>query len=154
MASFFVFPALAHLVMPAKRLFKDQQEPATASIVLTLKPGYGLGPAQSDNLRYLVASAIEGLKTNNITILDQDGQLLAKPKEEGSLADTGSDHIALARSIEQEFLGKLRGQLDPAVGPDNWSASVTVELKTKSLKSIASVSLRNGVPNMVVTKDE
>ncbi len=126
--------ARVHLVMPEKPLFKADQEPAKASIVLTLKPGYGLGPTERDGIRYLVASAIEGLKTNNITILDQDGQLLAKPTEEGSLADTGGDQIALARGIEKDFLAKVRAQLDAAVGPDNWSGSLTVELNTESLR--------------------
>ena len=73
--------ARVHLVMPKKPLFKADEEPAKASIVLTLKPGYGLGPSERDGIRYLVASAIEGLKANNITILDQDGQVLAKPTE-------------------------------------------------------------------------
>lgn len=130
-----VHAARVHLVMPEEPLFKTDKKPAKASIVLTLKPGYGLGPAERDGIRYLVASAIDGLKTNNITILDQDGQLLAKPTDEGSLVDVGGDQIALARGIESDLLAKIRAPLDAAVGPDNWSGSCTVELKTQSVKT-------------------
>ena len=120
--------ARVHLVMPPEALFKQDEEPATASVVLGLRPGYQPGPTEINGIKYLCASAIEGLKANNITILDGDGNVLAKPMDEGSMADMTDGQVAIARGVEKDYLGKVRAQLDPAFGPGNWSAAFTVEL--------------------------
>ncbi len=127
--------ARVHLVMPKERLFKQDQEPAKASIVLTLRPGYGLGPSEISGIRYLCASAIEGLKTNNITILDGTGQILAKPRGKDTILDVGSEQFALTRHVEKQLAEKIAAQLDPAIGPGNWTATVTVDLNNESLET-------------------
>ncbi|MBN1917956.1 MAG: flagellar M-ring protein FliF [Verrucomicrobia bacterium] len=124
--------ARVHLVIPPKPLFKLDEKPATASVVLGLRPGTQLGAGEISGIKYLCSSAVEGLKVNNITILDGDGNVLAKPTQEGSMADMTEGQVALARSIEKDYLSKVRAQLDPACGPGNWSAAFTVELNSES----------------------
>jgi len=123
--------ARVHLVIPPERIFEKDQEPATASVLLVLRAGHQPGPMEINGIKYLCASAIEGLKANNITILDGDGTMLAKPQEAGSVADMTGDQVAMAREKEKDYLSKVRAQFDPAFGPGNWSAAITVELNSE-----------------------
>src|SRR5215212_6975520 len=67
--------ARVHLVMPERRLFERDREPPRASIVLKLRGE--LDAAQVRAVRHLVASAVEGLKPERVSIVDEQGQLLA-----------------------------------------------------------------------------
>ncbi len=125
--------ARVHLVMPKPTLFKQDEEPAKASVVLNLSPGHELGPSEVNGIRYLCASAIEGLKTNNITILDGTGRILARPRESDSMLEGTGEQLALTRQVEKQFTQKIAAQLDPAFGSGGWTATVSVELDNKSL---------------------
>jgi flagellar M-ring protein FliF len=125
--------ARVHLVMPEDSLFKEEQKPAKASVLLNLRPGYDLGPAEINGIRYLCASAIEGLQTNNITILDSSGRVLAKPREADSMLDEGSEQYGLTRQVEKQFNEKIGALLDKALGPSNSWVEVSVELDNQSL---------------------
>jgi flagellar M-ring protein FliF len=63
--------ARVHLALPERRLFEREREPARASIVLKLRGE--LGQDQVQAIRHLVASAVEGLKADNISIVDESG---------------------------------------------------------------------------------
>src|ERR1700716_613508 len=65
-----------HLVMPQQTLFTSQQKDTTASVMLKLKPGRRLDSAQALSLTNLVASSVEGLKPQNLTIVDVNGNTL------------------------------------------------------------------------------
>jgi len=125
--------ARVHLVMPKERLFKEDEEPAKASVVLGLKPGHELGPSEIDGIRYLCASAIEGLKTNNITILDGSGRILARPRAKDTLLDINADQIALTRDVERDLTSKIAATLDTAIGLGNSTVTVSVELNNETL---------------------
>jgi len=127
--------ARVHLVMPEKRLFKQDQEPVTASVVLGLRPGTELGTSEISGIRYLCASAIEGLTTHNITILDGSGQMLARPRETDSMLNEGSEQLVLARRQEEWLTEKISRQLDMALGPNNSVVVVTVDLDNQSLQT-------------------
>jgi len=67
--------ARVHLVIPEKRLFERDREPPRASIVLKLAGE--LDAAQVRAVRHLVASAVDGLKPDRVSIVDERGRLLA-----------------------------------------------------------------------------
>ena len=125
--------ARVHVVLEKETLFKQDTKPAKASVVLELSPGHELGASEIDGIRFLCASAIEGLKTNNITILDNTGRILARMRDEDTLFDMSADQIALARDVEKNLAGKIAAQLDTAVGPGNSTVTVSVELNNESL---------------------
>jgi flagellar M-ring protein FliF len=66
------------LALPAKRLFKDQQKEATASVILKLAPGRQLNDSQVQGIIHLVAGSIEGLAAENINVIDANGNVLSK----------------------------------------------------------------------------
>src|SRR5438874_5263521 len=65
-----------HLVMPEQSLFTTQQQPTTASIMLKLKPGKNFDSAQARSISNLVAGSVQGLKPQNLTIVDVNGNTL------------------------------------------------------------------------------
>src|SRR5690242_10009869 len=75
--------ARVHLVMPQRQLFsKDQAEP-TASVVLVLQGG-PLDKEQVSSIQHLVASAVPSMKANNVSVIDNKGNLLARGAEDDS----------------------------------------------------------------------
>ncbi|HCV42271.1 MAG TPA: flagellar M-ring protein FliF, partial [Bacteroidetes bacterium] len=69
--------ARVHIVVPEKALFKDDEKAATASVVLKLRSGKPLKRETVQGIAHLVASSVEGLETNNVTIVDSRGSLLS-----------------------------------------------------------------------------
>ena len=119
--------------MPKRALFKQDEEPAKASVVLNLRPGHALGPSEVNGIRYLCASAIEGLKTNNITILDGTGRMLARPRDSDSMLEGSGEQLVLTRQVEKQFTDKIAGMLSTTLGPNTW-VEVSVELDNQSLR--------------------
>ena len=59
-----------HIVMTEKSLFVEEEEPATASIVLKLRPGKWLNQSQVNGIVHLVSSSVERLSPENVTVVD------------------------------------------------------------------------------------
>ncbi|MDR1287762.1 MAG: flagellar M-ring protein FliF [Treponema sp.] len=66
------------IVMPARELFREDQNPVTASVIITPKPGSGIteNRRQVEGIQKILKFAIEGLKDENIVITDQGGLVL------------------------------------------------------------------------------
>jgi flagellar M-ring protein FliF len=99
--------ARVHLAIPEKRLFeRDRQEPR-ASIVL--KVHGDLDPGQIRAVRHLVATAVQGLKPERVSIVDETGRLLADG------AGNEADAAALAADKQTNHERRLRGQIEDIV---------------------------------------
>ncbi len=78
----FVKKARVELGIPKASIFERDQNQATASVVLTLKPGTGtVPPKKIQGIKNLIARAIPNLKRENISILDQEGREFTEPDE-------------------------------------------------------------------------
>ncbi len=69
--------ARVQIVIPETRLFEVTKAPVTASVLLKLKPGYQLTREQVSGIIHLVASSVENLKPENVTIVDIYGNILS-----------------------------------------------------------------------------
>ena len=81
-----------HIVTPEKTLLSSEQSATTASIMVKLAPGKKLDDAQVSAIAHLAASSIEGLKPENVVIVDSAGRMLA------SGAGTSGDASAVAQT--------------------------------------------------------
>jgi flagellar M-ring protein FliF len=108
--------ARVHLVMLHDSLFRDQQRPAKASVVLRLRRA-SLGEGEADSIRNLVASAVDGLSPEHVVLVDASGRLRLGPKT----AD------ALRLETEQSLEEKLIATLEPVTGAGNVRASVSLD---------------------------
>jgi flagellar M-ring protein FliF len=129
-----------HLVLPEEALFRDEQEEPTASVVLTLANGRAPGDDQIDSIRYLVASAVEGLEPEQVTVVDNTGRLLARPDGDGLLAGAGAaGSLEASRNVENDLEERIVDLLAPMVGRDHLRAKVRVELDTAQVTETAEI---------------
>ncbi len=77
-----------HVVTPEKTLLTAEQSPTTASVMLQLNPGKTLDQTQVQAITHLVASSIEGLKPENVVVVDSSGRMLASGT--GSSGEAGA----------------------------------------------------------------
>jgi flagellar M-ring protein FliF len=112
-----------HLVMPQQTLFTSQQKDATASVMLKLKPGKRLDSAQSRSISNLIAGSVEGLKPQNLTIVDVNGNTLT-PDDTGNLTGLSSKQLDAQRTYESTTEHNLQAMLDRVLG--NGKANVRV----------------------------
>ncbi len=120
--------ARVHLVLPEKRLFKNQQKPATASVIIKLQPGRRLKESQIEGITHLVSSAIEGLSQDNVTIVDQNGNVLTKTTDSDMIGGLSPDMLQFQLQIEQHLEERAQALLDKALGPKNGMVRVTASL--------------------------
>ena len=108
--------ARVHLVLPHDSLFREQERPAKASVVLKLRHR-SLSDGEPEAIRNLVASAVDGLAPERVVLVDAAGHLPLGPKS----AD------ALRLSAEEALEQKLVATLEPVTGAGNVRASVTLD---------------------------
>ncbi len=120
-----------HVVTPEKALLSVDQAPTTASITVQEKPGSHLDSAQVQAITHLVASSVEGLKPENVVVVDVNGNLLAAGASEGdgAAAAQNDSHRAAEVAAANELKKKVQTLLDSALGPNRSvvQANVTMD---------------------------
>lgn len=117
-----------HLVIPEPSLFIEDKKETTASITIKLKPGKTLKPRQILGISNLVAASVEGLKADNVTIVDIHGNILSQPSSQKSTFALSSSQIELKRNVENYYSEKLKKLLENVVGKDRVAVQVAAEL--------------------------
>ncbi|GJD95982.1 flagellar basal-body MS-ring/collar protein FliF [Methylobacterium iners] len=124
--------ARVHLVMPERRLFERDREAPSAAIVLKLMGD--LDPSQVRAIRHLTASAVEGLKPERVSIVDERGRLLA----DGARGQDAQGAVG----IEEKQTGlerRLRTQIEEIVagivGVGRARVQVSAELDLNRIES-------------------
>jgi flagellar M-ring protein FliF len=109
-----------HLVLPHESLFSDRERLAKAAVVMKLRGG-GLSNDQVNAVTHLVASAVDNLAPENVTLIGADGRtpLVAKGHDPARGAYASVE-------LEASMAEKLVATLTPVVGPDHVKASVTL----------------------------
>lgn len=119
--------ARVHLVLPQRELFSRESRPSSASVFLGLKPGAVLERTQILAIQSLVASAVPELKSSNVSLIDNNGNLLARGGEnEENLQGMKAEEMR--RSMETQLTQKVEDQLGRVVGFGNVRATVTAEI--------------------------
>jgi len=108
--------ARVHIVMTEKSLFVDDEEPASASVVLKLHSGKWLNQGQVDGILYLVSSSVARLSPENVTIVDSKGKLLAGAKDSSSFGSLSSDQLDYQDRVEKAMENRIRTMLESALG--------------------------------------
>jgi flagellar M-ring protein FliF len=118
--------AQVQLVLPKEQLFQDQSSQATASVQLVAP--MGLDTSSVGGVAHLVASSVQGLDPQNVTITDQTGAMLW-PTGDGSGAAGGAPSKLAA---QEAYAGQLSAQIDSLLsrilGPGKAEARVNVDL--------------------------
>jgi flagellar M-ring protein FliF len=125
--------ARVHLVVPEKSLFKEDEKPATASVILKLKSGKPMKQEVVKGIAHLLASSVEGLDAGDVTIVDSRGVLLSENKS-NSLAATTSTQYELQQKVEGYLSQKAQVLLESVVGAGNALVQVTADLDFRQVE--------------------
>jgi flagellar M-ring protein FliF len=115
--------ARVHIAIPEASLYSTTQQPATASVAIQTKTGMQLSSLQVRGITQLVSGAVEGLKPDHVTIVDQNGTVLRPSAlDDGALGD-GSNALKLTQDqqvakekYESDLQQSLQGLLDATIG--------------------------------------
>ena len=121
--------ARVHLTFPKDSVFVESQQPAKASVMVKVKPGARLAPQNVVAINHMVASAVEGLSPDAVSVIDMNGNLLARPKPAATLdgPEPSEAFLDYRHKIENDLGAKINGTLEPLLGENKFRAGVSVE---------------------------
>jgi|LSQX01.3.fsa_nt_gb flagellar M-ring protein FliF len=123
-----VLSARVHISLPEDKVFASEQQPAKASIALKIRRGVPLSDEQVGGIVHLVASAVEGLKPENVDVIDQDGNVLSESSSSGSHGMLNASQSKLKRQYENEVAHNLQSMLTRIVGADKAVVRVSADM--------------------------
>ncbi len=117
-----------HLALPEKRLFKNQQKKATASVIITLKPGQELDMSQVQGVVHLVAGSVMGLEPKDVKIINSRGVVLEGQEKSDKDNLMSLDMLAYQQEVELRLETRAQDLLDRTMGRDHAVVRVTAAL--------------------------
>ena len=113
------------LALPKQQLFEEDAAKPTASVVVGLARG-DLAAEKVRSIRNLVAGAVPGLAPERVTVVDDQGKMLA----DGASGDGISGPVAESLRAEEEakLRRKVQDIVEGVVGPGRARVNVTAEL--------------------------
>lgn len=118
--------AVVHLALPEKQVFTDEQDPATASVLVKTRIGSTLSDEQVQAIVHLVASSIDGLDPKDVTVADATGKVLTL--QDDTVAGAASTRLQQVDAFQNQMQGKIQAVLDKVVGPGHSTVSFTADL--------------------------
>ena len=120
--------ARVHIVIPETRLFQEDQKQPSASVILKLNGARTLNPTQINGIAHLIASSVEGLEPENVTIVDTRGRVLSNNNNPDDLLTLSATQLDFRKKVEEYLTQKAQSMLDRVFGPGNTIVRVSAEL--------------------------
>ena len=119
--------ARVHLAIPEKSVFVRDQNPPTASVFVNLKNGRKLDKTQVLAITNLIAASIPNMNPNDVSIVDQFGNLLSNSPDDPDQALADSQ-LEYRMRLEQIYRSRIQSLVTPIVGANNINAQVNLEI--------------------------
>ena len=116
--------ARVHIVLADEGSFRRERQPPSASVVI--RTDGGDDRATGEAIRHLVASAVPGMKIDDVTVLNVDGRLLASGTD--SIDKSPDNLLALEKEVSQEIREGVTRTLTPYLSARNFQISVAARL--------------------------
>ena len=125
--------ARVHIVLPEDSLYKKNEKPATASIMLILGRNSAVTPEEIKGIVNLVAHSVQGLTPENITIVDEAGNILNENESDEAAKDKRSNErvlhqIEMTKRVRDSIQQNIQTLLDNSLGRNQAFVRVSVEL--------------------------
>jgi flagellar M-ring protein FliF len=117
--------ARVHLVLPERPLFSREKAEPSASIVLKVMGT--LETSQVRAIRHLVASAVNGLRPERVSVVDEGGQLLADGAVGEGDGATGTAGVERQQGFERRLRSQIEGIVTSVVGPGRARVQLTAD---------------------------
>lgn len=121
------------IARPDPTPFVREQKPTTASVILKLKPGASFSRAAAASVVSLVSKSIEGLKPENVTVVDSTGRLLSDPHA-GEKDDLPTTHLEYRRELESYLSSKAEEMLSRTLGAGRAVVRVTADINFQKVR--------------------
>ncbi len=120
--------AQVHLAIQETSTFRSSASPATASVVLKLKSGADAPADVVRGIAQLVASSVDRLESENVTVVDDAGRLLSAPADRNSVAGLTSRQLEVQQEMEEHFRLKAEQIVGQVVGRSNARVQVAASM--------------------------
>ena len=119
--------ARVHLAIPEKSVFARASTPPTASVFVQMENGRSLSRQQVDAVVHLVSSSVPFMAKNDVTVVDQYGNLLSRPPQDsaGIMSDAQLEHRI---RLEDIYRNRVIALVTPIVGAGNVTAQVNLDI--------------------------
>jgi flagellar M-ring protein FliF len=126
--------ARVHISLPKDSVFLESKQEAKASVVVSLRAGARLSAQNGAAITYLVASAVDRLSPDAVSLIDSRGNLLIRPRK--ASADAGSDQpevdMEYRQKMERDLVLKISSTLEPLLGAEKFRAGASVDVDFSS----------------------
>lgn len=138
--------ARVHLAIPKSQVFiRDQQKP-TASVLLNLYPSRVLDQQQVSAIVHLVASSVPELSAKNVTIVDQNGNLLSDTSKQVANNSLDPSQLKYVQEYQQNIIKRIESIISPIVGANNVRAEATADIDFSRTEQAAETYKPNSPP--------
>ena len=119
--------ARVHLALSKPSAFMREQPKPSASVLLNLYPGRTLDATQVSAIVHLVSNSVPDLRAKNVTLVDQNGNLLST-EQSGARGALDASQLRYRQEMEQSYNARIEAILAPITGPNNVRAQVAADL--------------------------
>jgi flagellar M-ring protein FliF len=127
--------ARVHIVSSEQTLFTSEAGKTTASVVLRLRPGYRLSSLNIASITHLVSGSVEGLTSDNVTVIDSQGRLLSSESDQAMANGAGTVQDYRER-VEQNLEDKVEEMLTTVLGPGRAKVRIHAVVDMNSVSTI------------------
>lgn len=120
-----ILSARVHLALPEQGLFRKENHKAKASVTVVTKPGQALAPGQVLGIQRLVGASVPEVRSEDVTVLDQNGVTLSRSSADNGAVSVGADQFDSKVGLETLLAAKAIKVLEGMFGDGN--ALVTVD---------------------------
>lgn len=142
--------ARVHIVNPEQRLFASEQGQTSASVILRLRPGYRLSGTNIAAITHMVSGSVKGLKSQHVTVIDSQGNLLSGQDDPKLATGAGTVHDYKER-VERGLVKKAEDMLTMVLGPGRATVRVSAVV---DMNSVSTVTETYDPSAKVATKEE
>jgi flagellar M-ring protein FliF len=118
--------ARVHLVLPQRQMFSRDRQEASASIVLKVRGKLSSGQVAA--IQHLVAAAVPDLNPNRVSVVDDQGNLLARGDGDAATALTSSNAEEMRVNYESRVARNVEQLLERSVGAGKARVDVHAEM--------------------------
>ena len=115
------------LAIPRENIFAKRTRSPSGTVVLTMRKGRMLSEEEVDSVVDIIASAVQGMEPNRVTVTDQNGRLLNSGSQ-SSVSSRSRKEFEMEQKRENEYLNKIDSILIPVVGLGHFTAQVNVTM--------------------------
>ncbi len=125
--------ARVHLSIPRQSSFIRNSRKPSASVMIDVINLQVPGDAQLSGIVHLVASSVAGLETDQVSVVDQRGNLLSD--RNNSELGNSTEAMRFTRSIEENYSERILDLLTPIVGAGNVKAQVAADIDFTAMET-------------------